>query len=205
MPVKLADFTREEQDPSHVSKMFERVSQILMAGEAIEYIAVQSSVATPSLAPDGVVITTKRIIFYQPKLLGGVSFIDLPWRELVDAKLAEGMLRSTITVLHTSGRVLTMASLPKAQARKVYVLLQQREQEVKEERRQRELEDKRAAAGGVIVQSAGVQPSARPLTAPASAPADLMTRLRTLKEMKDTGLITAAEFDAKKAEIMSGL
>jgi hypothetical protein len=67
------------------------------------------------------------------------------------------------------------------------------EELVHEERRQRELEDKRAAAGGVFLQGAGGVPAAKE---------DPMQVLTKLKSLLDAGLITQAEYDKKKAEVL---
>jgi Short C-terminal domain len=96
------------------------------------------------------------------------------------------------------GRFISVDSLPKAQARRLYALSQEMEEAARTERRARELEDKRAAAGGVVVQS----PSA-----PAQAPAapDPLATLQKLKGMLDAGLISQAEYDQKKSEILAAM
>jgi hypothetical protein len=73
------------------------------------------------------------------------------------------------------------------------------EERVREERRARELEDKRAGAGGVVV--SGMPASAAvPQGLPTSDP---VQRLKALKEMYEAGLITAGEYESKRAEIIS--
>ena len=97
-----------------------------------------------------------------------------------------------------AGRSVKVDHLPKAQARRLYSFSQEMEERVREERRARELEDKRAAAGGVVV--SGVPPGASP---PAAQAANPVQRLKALKEMYDAGLITASEYEGKRAEIIS--
>lgn len=71
-----------------------------------------------------------------------------------------------------------------------------------EERRRRELEDKRAAAGGIVLQSPAQAPSAPPV--PSTPPQeDPVQKLTQLKAMMDAGLITPEEYDTKKTEILS--
>lgn len=67
----------------------------------------------------------------------------------------------------------------------------------KEERRQRDLEEKRAMAGGGITINTPAQAQA---TAPTEDP---MEKLTKLKAMLDNGILTQAEFEAKKADILS--
>ena len=71
------------------------------------------------------------------------------------------------------------------------------EENKKEERRQRDLEDKRAMAGGGITINT---PSSQPQAVAAEDP---MEKLTKLKSMLDMGILTQAEFDAKKADILS--
>ncbi len=190
----LRQLTNEEQDPAVVETVLERVQQILTTGETVRYVAVQKKPVV-NLAPECVVLTNRRFIVYRAKLLGQVSFEDHPWRDLNDVKLEENFLGATLTFVRVGGGAVVVDHLPKAQARRLYAHAQEMEERVREERRARELEDKRAGAGGVVLSG---------LTGGAPAtPADPVQRLKTLKEMYDAGLITAGEFEAKRAEIIA--
>jgi hypothetical protein len=193
----LRQLTNEEQDPAVVETVLERVQQILTTGETVRYVAVQKKPVV-NLTPECIVLTNRRFIVYRAKLLGQVSFEDHPWRDLNDVKLAESFLGATLTFVRVGGGAVVVDHLPKAQARRLYAHAQEMEERVREERRARELEDKRAAAGGVVLSGL----TGGGATAPA-VPADPVQRLKTLKEMYDAGLITAGEFEAKRAEIIS--
>ena len=194
----LRKFLSDQQDPAVVRQVYGKVRQILTTGEEILYIAVQKGVV--NLSPDCAVLTNRRFIVYRPKLLGGASFQDYIWRDLRDARLKEGMLRASLTLHTVRGTTLTIDELPKAQARKLYAFAQEMEEKVLEERRLRAMEEKRAAAGGIVMQ--GGVPTAQ---APSSAVSqeDPVQVLMKLKEMLDAGLITAQEYGAKKEEILS--
>lgn len=189
-------FLNDEQDPAMVKQVLLKVKQILTKGEKILYIAVQKSIM--NLSPDCVVLTNKRFIVYKPKLLGGASFHDYIWRDLKDAQLKERMLRATLAMHTVEGQILTIVDLPKVQARKLYAFAQEMEEKVREERRLRIMEEKRAAAGGIVLQ--GGVPTAQ---APSTPQEDPVQKLMKLKEMLDAGLITTEEYDAKKADILS--
>jgi hypothetical protein len=99
------------------------------------------------------------------------------------------------------GTTVSIDYLPKRQARKLYSFAQEMEEKAREERRTREMEEHRASAGGIVLQ--GVTPFATP---PASAPSpasDPVAKLQQLKAMLDGGLITADEYNSKKADILS--
>lgn len=91
-----------------------------------------------------------------------------------------------------------MDYLPKSQARKLYTVAQEQEEIQREYRRQRELEEIRAGAGNVNV-------NAGPTTAPVQSPQakDPIATLQKFKTLLDNGLITQAEFDTKKQEVLA--
>jgi hypothetical protein len=192
----LAKFLSEEQDLAQVQQVFAKVRQILTNGEEILYIAVQKRLI--SFSPDSVVLTNKRFITYRPTLFGGANFQDYIWRDLHDARLTEGIINSTFTLQTIKGQLLTVGDLPKSQARKLYAFAQEMEEKVLEERRVRDMEEKRAGAGGIVLQ--GGLPTT---PAPAHQEDDSMQKLKKLKEMLDAGLITDQEFETKKADILS--
>jgi len=193
----LKKFLSEEQDPAQVQQVLAKVRQILTSGEEILYVAVQKPII--NFSPDSVVLTNKRFIVYRPTLLGGANFQDYIWRDLHDARLSEGIFNSTITMKTIAGQLFSVGDLPKAQARKLYAYAQEMEERVRDERRIRDMEEKRAGAGGIVLQ--GGLP-----TTPAPAPVeqeDPMQKLKKLKDMMDAGLITSQEYDTKKADILS--
>jgi len=194
----LEKFTTDAQDPKVVERVQGRVQDILMRGEELLYIAVQNKPIV-KIAPDCIVLTNKRFIIYKPTVIGRVSFEDYVWRDLRDAKLTEGIMGATISVHTADGNELSIDYLPKPQARQVYRLAQEQEEKSLEERRQRNLEENRAAAGGVIVQPA----VGTPANPPAPETDDPVATLQKLKTMLDADLITADEYEKKKAEIVA--
>jgi hypothetical protein len=196
----LKRFQNEDQDPAVVEQVLSRVQQLLTSGEEVSYVAVQKKPVV-NVTPECVVLTSKRFILYKPKLLGGADFEDYIWRELKDARLQEGLLGATLTMHTVAGRLITVEYLPKAQARRLYSLAQEMEEKVHEERRSRELEDKRAAAGGVVLHGAPLSPPQQGHVA--SGAEDPVQTLQKLKAMAEAGLITASEYEAKKAEVLA--
>jgi Bacterial PH domain len=193
----IRSLTNEEQDPFVIETVLARVQQIMTTGENILYVAVQKKPIV-TILPECAVLTDRRFIIYRPKLLGRVSFEDHGWRDLHNAKLQENLLGTTITLQTVAGGTLMLDHIPKAQARRVYAFAQEMEERARAERRARELEEKRAAAGGVFV--AGSH-AGGPLS-PAD-PSDPAQSLKTLKAMWDAGLISASEYETKRAEIIS--
>ena len=192
------------RDPGAAAQVFEKVAQLLTAGEEIAYIAVEKPLV--SLTPDSVVLTNKRFIIYRPKIFGRVEFEDYIWRDLHSAELVEGVINSRFMVQTTAGLTITVENLPKVQARKIYAFAQQMEEFVREERRVREMEEKRAAAGGINIGAAGAAAAAASQNAmqpPPPAKEDPVQILGKLKQMLDQGLITADEYNAKKKDLIA--
>ena len=191
------NLTRDNQPPTVVAKVVEKLQGILMEGEDLVYVAVQNKPVV-NVMPDCVALTTKRFIFYRTKVLGRVDFEDYVWRELQDARLSEDVVGSTFSVSTAAGEKLSMSYLPKQQARAIYRIAQEQEERALDERRRRHLEESRAAAGGVVL---GVQ--APPSQQPGTEADDPVQKLQQLKQMADAGLISEAEYEAKKADILS--
>lgn len=186
-----------------IEKVLSSVASILMQDERIEYVAVQQK-PVMNWFPDCVVATDQRFILYRPKTFGRVDFEDYQWLHLGDVKIVDGMLGSTLTFVVTNGKTLALDYIPKPQARKLYGFAQSKERDAFEIRRQRNMEESRAAAGGVTVQTAITAPA--PVIQQAASPVvDPMQKLEKLKSMLSAELITQAEFDAKKAEILAAM
>jgi hypothetical protein len=188
----------EEQDASTVSKIVAKAKGLLTNGEDILYVAIQKKPLV-TISPDSILLTNKRFMIVRPKLLS-MTFSDYPWREVSDVHLSEQILTSTISCKITSGASISIDSIPKKQAKRVYTISQEMEEKMFEFRRQRDMDEKRAGAGGVVINS--------PLnTTPASAESveDPLAVLGKLKQLLDNGLIEQSEYDLKKKEVLSKL
>lgn len=192
------------QDPALVNTIRERVQGILTSSERLEYIIVQQKPLV-NISPDAVVCTSRRLIFYRPKLLGRFEFEDYQWFDLFNAHLKQNFLGSVFSAQHVSGRWLSMDYLPKLSAQTLYRIAQEREEAARITRVNMQLDAARAGAANVNVQT-HVPPPAPSSPAPSSSSSDdLLKRLETLKAMADRGLITPDEFTKRKQEILSQL
>jgi ribosomal protein S19 len=195
----LSQFIEDEQDPVVVQKLLRRVQDLLTKAESIQYIGVQKKPIV-TLSPDAVVLTNFRFMIVRPKLMG-MTFEDFPWREVADVHMSEQLLGATITCMTTSRRHSSIDSIPKKQARRIYSYAQEVEERAHFARRDAELERLRASAGGVVVHaSSQAVPPLHQLPALQDDPVVILSKL---KKMLEGGLIEQAEFDAKKAEILS--
>jgi hypothetical protein len=211
----LRSFLNEDQDPAAVARVIERLQQLCTPEETILYIAVQKKPVV-TFKPISVALTTKRVIIFRPKAMGlGLSFEDYAWRTVANIHISEEILGSTFSVQLTNNVRALVDCLPKAQARKLYQFGQQMEEQMHSHRRDLMLEERRAGAGGVNVNvnNALTPNPIPPSTPPAFSPmlpaasqagtGDAVEVLQKLKFLLDQGLISQADYDSKKAEIMS--
>ena len=196
----IAKFITEDQDPEQVARIYEKLSQLLTKGEEPLYIAVQKPIL-PDLTPEIMVMTNRRLMHYQPDLFGRAKFIDYIWRDMRSVEMEENVWRATITIEIINGDKIRVDNLVKEQARRLYSIAQQMEENVREELRLREMEEKRAAAGGVILGGLGSYSSGSSAV-PSGEPVQALSKL---KQLMEAGLVTPAEYEAKKKEILSRL
>ena len=201
IPETLAQYLTENQDPEQVARIYEKVSQLLTRGEQVIYIAVQKAL-TYDPTPEIVVLTNRRFMHYQQNLMGSAKFTDYIWRELKEAKLEEGVMRATLTLFAANGETLRVDNLVKEQARRLYAIAQEMEENVREELRLRAMEEKRAEAGGVYLPGMMGAMGTGSTAAPADEPLQALSKL---KQLMEAGLISAEEFEAKKKEILARL
>ncbi len=193
----IASFLLDGQSETTVAKIYDRLTQILTPQETLEYIAVQAKPI--AIAPDCVAITNRRFILFHQKMLGQLDFEDYLWMYLRDAKLKEGVLYAEVSFRATDGRFFSVDYLPKSQARRIYRIAQQREEEAIEIRRNRAMEETRAGASNIVVNATATPAS------PSVPVDDPVVKLQKLKQMLDAGLIEKEEYDAAKAKVLSSM
>lgn len=195
----LSDILNQKQNLASLEKVVGRIEGILTSEEKIEYLAVQKKPVI-NISPDSLVLTNKRIIIFRPKNMGlTLNFWDILWKDVQDCHIKENLLGSDFFIKNASGkRVAFIDSLPKDQARKLYRIAQEREEEMIEVRRQRAMEESRAGAANVVV--SGSQQTESP-----SKPDDPMEKLKQLKQLFESELISNEEYESKKAEILKNL
>jgi hypothetical protein len=194
IPIRFTDPTQETGALQTVAR---EVAGILTPNEEILYIALQNQTAL-SIKKDSVVATSNRVILYQPQIVGRVNFTDYQWQDVKNTRIQQGVLATEFTVETVDGRKSAAGGLDKNQAKRLYGICQQMEQEWREKRRIREMEEMRAKSGGVYMTT----PTAPPVTPTAEDPVE---KLAKAKKMLDQKLISEAEYDALKAKILSSM
>ena len=182
-----------------VAAALEKVRALCINGEDVRYIAVQRKPVF-TITPDTIALTTRRLIIVRSGLLGKARIEDWVWRDIGNVHITEGVVGATVSVRLAHGPIASIDYIPKDCARALYRIAQEQEEAAREERRARAMEESRARAGGVNILNAPPSAAANPADQFRSDPVEAMKRLRAMKE---EGLITAAEYETKRAEIVA--
>jgi hypothetical protein len=189
------------QDPSVVEKMIHRVREICTNDEEILYVAMQAK-PIANFSPDCVVISNKRFIIFRPKMLGRVTFYDCLWKESKDVHLKENILGAEISFESKSGHVEKIDYVPKAQARNIYRIGQQMEEDAIALRRKLDIEALQAGADKTVIHQVI---SANPECSKQSDEEDIVARMAKLKSLFDNGLISQEEYQAKRSNLLDSI
>lgn len=120
MKEQFKKFLNEEQDPKAIEKITSKLTDLLMKGEEVGYIAVQKKPAI-TVFPDSIVVTNKRIIICEPKNLGlSMDFTDYAWDDIASTFVKENILGSEFSFGTKTDLAVTIDYIPKIQARKIY-------------------------------------------------------------------------------------
>ena len=120
MKEQFKKFLNEEQDPKAIEKITSKLTDLLMKGEEVGYIAVQKKPAI-TVFPDSIILTNKRIIICTPKNLGlSMNFTDYTWDDITSSFVKENILGSEFSFSTNTDLILSIDYIPKIQARKMY-------------------------------------------------------------------------------------
>ena len=196
----ITNYCEDGQDPALVEKMVGRVREICTSGEEILYLAMQSK-PIANFSPDCVVLSNKRFIIYRVKMLGRVTFYDCLWKDSKNIHMKENILGAEISFESKSGRKETIDYLPKSQARKIYRIGQEMEEEAIALRRKMELEALQAGADKTVIN----QVISSTPQASSGGQEDILARMAKLKSLLDNGLISQDEFQAKRSQLLDSI
>jgi hypothetical protein len=196
----VTNYCMEGQDPAVVTKTVERVREICTSGEEILYVAIQSK-PIANFSPDCVVLSNKRFIIYRSKLLGRVTFYDCLWKDSKNVHLKENILGAEISFESQSGHIETIDYLPKSQARKIYRIGQEMEEESITLRRKMEIETLQAGADKTVINQV-IAPTPQANT---TSEGDIVAKLAKLKSLLENGLITESEFQEKRTKLLESI
>lgn len=205
-------FLSDEQDPKAVEKVIGKLNDLLTAGEEIIYLAVQKKPAV-NLLPNSIAITNKRIFYCEPGNLGlTMNFKDISWKNVKEVSFKEEFFGSKFICVPQHGENIVTEFIPKIQTRKLHQAANDQLEAFNVLTRQQSLEDSGATATAVniaptenvfdlIIEEAEVVEE----QAIEETEDEITLKLRKLKTLYDKQLITLAEYESKKANILDSL
>lgn len=216
-------FIQDGQDPKIVEKLHDKLLDMLTSGESINYITVQKKPAV-TILPDSIAITNKRLFLCEFTKLGlATNFEIFKWEDIKDISFKEEIFGSKVTVIPFTGENISIDYIPKTQARKLYQLIKEALEINQSERELLKSNDTKPTDTVIEypkkdevsnLQSEGVinadslypDPVVEATPEPESDETDELTqKLVKLKSLYDKQLITQAEYEMKKSELLSDL
>ena len=199
-------FLSDEQDPKAVEKVIGKLNDLLNTGEEIMYLAVQKKPAV-NLLPDSIAITNKRIFYCEPGNLGlTMNFKDISWKNVKEVSFKEEFFGSKFICVPQHGENIVTEFIPKVQTRKLYQAATEQLDAYKESAKSQHAEESRTTVNiqpmfdlpieeAEIIQEQIVE----------EVEDETTLKLRKLKTLYDKQLITQAEYESRKADILDSL
>lgn len=177
-------YISDGQDARTVERLLLKLHDMLETkGEEVIYVAVQKLPAV-TLFPDGIALTSRRLFFCRSAKLGlATDFEIIQLDAVTDLIFKEGILGATLSVRQADGRLSEMTHLPKQQVRRLYQLGRE--------------------ARAALTAGASEKTTEPFLGEPAGDP--ITEKLEKLKILFERQLITQAEYEQKKNELLSQL
>lgn len=176
-----------EQKKELLDKAIKESEKLFTSGEKHLCAAVQQKLLL-NLLPHSIIVTNKRVVKHIPGVFKA-TFEDYLWKDLKDVHLIEKVFGAQLNFEFNQGSIV-IENLPKNQAKKIYTIAQEREEEWVEKRRLRDMEETRAKSGGSHINIGNQEKS------------DTKSKLLELKSLLEEDLITQDEYQRKKAEIL---
>ncbi len=180
LAVTIRQLLNEEQEEAVSRKLIEALSNRLTRGERVQAVSVQKHlVSVIHLVTEAIVTTSERVLIVRD-LIFGKNVEEIGYDEVVSIAVQKELLGAVVTIEARDRRKWKIGSLPKESAEKVVRSALARKEQV----------------------SAAVVP---PVPAGAKLEDDPLVRLKKLKELLDQGVISEADYEAKKREILAGM
>ena len=159
------------------------VQNILEFDEKVLYAFQQASIGGKVTGAESIFVTDRRVIKMKPKTLGlRADVSDYLYTDMANVKLNKGMLRSGIGIrMRFMSEPVSIENIPKDGANKIFKTIQD----------------------GIAGRLEEGKPTHLPDAGVSSSQIDITEQIRKLGELKDSGILTEEEFQAKKKELLS--
>jgi hypothetical protein len=205
--MSIEQYLTDDQDAKTAEKVLAKLKDMLSPDEPVIYIAVQKMPGV-TINPDSIAVSSKRIVFCIPENLGlTTNFITFYWADVKEVSFKEGFLGSKFIIIPQKGENVVTDYIPKVQARKLYQFCNE------------QMEKHKTSTTGIASLSQNEtiiddyaaiiedKHEADSLTSAENSQSenDLIQKLQKLKTLFEKELISQAEYERKKADILSQL
>lgn len=205
--MSIEQYLTDEQDPKTAEKVLAKLKDMLSSDEPVIYLAIQKRPGV-TINPDSIAVSTKRIVFCIPENLGlTTNFITFYWADVKEVSFKEGFLGSKFIIVPQRGENVVTDYIPKVQARKLYQFCNEQMEKHKmippgigSVMQNENLADDYASYIEVKDEVDGFTTAENSQTED-----DLIQKLQKLKTLFEKQLISQAEYERKKADILSQL
>jgi len=204
-------FLSDEQDVKAVEKVIFKLNDLLTSGEEIHYLAVQKKPAV-NLLPDSIAVSNKRIFYCEPGNLGlTMNFKDISWRNIKEVSFKEEFFGAKFICVPVHGENIVTEFIPRQQARKLY---QAATEQLEHFRKEAAGENRQALyqtltadieEAQLVEEETPVIVETPVMVETETAEDEITQKLRKLKKLYDSQLITLEEYENKKADILNSL
>jgi hypothetical protein len=205
--MSIEQYLTDDQDPKTAEKVLAKLRDMLSSDEPVIYLAIQKRPGL-TLIPDSIALSNKRIVFCIPENLGlTTNFITFYWADVKEVSFKEGFLGSKFILVPQRGENVSIDYIPKVQARKLYQFCSEQMEKHKLippgigiVMQNENLEDDYASYIEVKDEVDSFTVAEKDHTED-----DLIQKLEKLKILFEKQLISQAEYERKKADILSQL
>ena len=205
--MSIEQYLTDEQDAKTAEKVLAKLKDMLSSDEPVIYLAIQKRPGV-TINPDSIAVSSKRIVFCIPENLGlTTNFITFYWADVKEVSFKEGFLGSKFIIVPQRGENVVIDYIPKVQARKLYQFCNE------------QMEKHKMIPPGIgsVMQNENladdyasyieVKDEVDSFTTAESSQTedDLIQKLQKLKILFEKQLISQAEYERKKADILSQL
>lgn len=203
--MSIEQYLTDEQDPKTAEKVIGKLRDMLQADEQIIYLAIQKRPGV-TINPDSIAVSSKKLIFCIPENLGlTTNYITFNWADVKEVSFKEGFLGSKFIMIPQRGENVAIDYIPKVQARKLFQFCNE------------QLEKHKVANPGIgsVMQNENLMDDYASYLEVSDDSAndahidksndDLAEKLQKLKVLFEKQLISQAEYERKKADILSQL
>jgi len=194
-------FLQDGQHPKVVEKILSKIADMLVDGEHIEYIAVQKKPVV-TLWPDSITVSDKRIFLCEFTKFGRTTHFEIfRWHDIENMDFREGLFGARLTLIPIVGENLIIGCIPKVQARRLHQIIKDALEKPEAPRFEPKPKESLFLKIPPSPEEGGMRPPKNSISE--GKQEEQTPHLEKLKQRYHRQLITRAEYESKKSEMLS--